>query len=43
MHQGGGPHGQRRAKVVAAGGKVLGEPMVIPGVGLCLSFVDSAR
>jgi predicted enzyme related to lactoylglutathione lyase len=28
-------------KVAAAGGKVLGEPMEIPGVGLYVSFVDS--
>jgi predicted enzyme related to lactoylglutathione lyase len=28
-------------KVVAAGGKVLGEPMDIPGVGRYVSFVDS--
>ncbi len=27
-------------KVVAAGGKVLGEPMEIPGVGQYVSFVD---
>jgi predicted enzyme related to lactoylglutathione lyase len=33
---------QRSAdKVVAAGGKVLGEPMEIPGVGTYVSFVDS--
>jgi predicted enzyme related to lactoylglutathione lyase len=29
------------AKVAAAGGKVLGEPMDIPGVGRYVSFVDS--
>ena len=28
-------------KVIAAGGKVLGEPMEIPGVGQYVSFVDS--
>jgi predicted enzyme related to lactoylglutathione lyase len=28
-------------KVAAAGGKVLGEPMEIPGVGRYVSFVDS--
>ncbi len=28
-------------KVTAAGGKVLGDPMEIPGVGLYVSFVDS--
>jgi len=28
-------------KVAAAGGKVLGEPMEIPGVGQYVSFVDS--
>ncbi len=27
-------------KVIAAGGKVLGEPMEIPGVGQYVSFVD---
>ena len=27
-------------KVVTAGGKLLGEPMMIPGVGQYLSFVD---
>jgi len=29
------------AKVTAAGGKVLGDPMEIPGVGQYVSFVDS--
>ena len=29
------------AKVTASGGKVLGEPMEIPGVGQYVSFVDS--
>ena len=29
------------AKVTAAGGKMLGEPMEIPGVGRYVSFVDS--
>jgi uncharacterized protein len=29
------------AKVASAGGKVLGEPMEIPGVGLYVSFLDS--
>ena len=29
------------AKVAASGGKVLGEPMEIPGVGQYVSFVDS--
>jgi predicted enzyme related to lactoylglutathione lyase len=29
------------AKVTAAGGKVLGDPMEIPGVGHYVSFVDS--
>lgn len=29
------------AKVAAAGGKVLGDPMEIPGVGLYVSFLDS--
>ena len=29
------------AKVTAAGGKVLGEPMEIPGVGGYVSFIDS--
>ena len=28
-------------KVTAAGGKVLGDPMEIPGVGLYVSFLDS--
>lgn len=28
-------------KVKAAGGKVLGEPMNIPGIGLYVSFVDT--
>jgi predicted enzyme related to lactoylglutathione lyase len=28
-------------KVTGAGGKVLGEPMEIPGVGLYVSFVDT--
>jgi hypothetical protein len=28
------------AKVTASGGKVLGEPMEIPGVGQYVSFVD---
>jgi predicted enzyme related to lactoylglutathione lyase len=28
-------------KVAEAGGKVLGEPMAIPGVGLYVSFFDS--
>jgi predicted enzyme related to lactoylglutathione lyase len=28
-------------KVAAAGGKVLGEPMEIPGVGLYVSFADT--
>jgi uncharacterized protein len=28
-------------KVTAAGGRVLGEPMEIPGVGLYVSFVDT--
>jgi hypothetical protein len=27
-------------KVIAAGGKLLGEPMMIPGVGQYVSFVD---
>ncbi len=30
-----------RKKVEEAGGKVLGEPMEIPGVGLYVSFFDS--
>jgi predicted enzyme related to lactoylglutathione lyase len=29
------------AKVTAAGGRVLGDPMEIPGVGQYVSFVDS--
>ncbi|MGH7513507.1 MAG: VOC family protein [Gemmatimonadales bacterium] len=29
------------AQVTSAGGKVLGEPMEIPGVGLYVSFLDS--
>jgi uncharacterized protein len=29
------------AKVTSAGGKVLGEPMEIPGVGMYVSFLDS--
>jgi predicted enzyme related to lactoylglutathione lyase len=29
------------ATVTASGGKVLGEPMEIPGVGQYVSFVDS--
>ena len=32
---------QSAKKVVAAGGKVLGDPMLIPGVGQYVSFVDS--
>jgi predicted enzyme related to lactoylglutathione lyase len=28
-------------KVIAAGGKVLGEPMEIPGVGQYVSFIDT--
>jgi predicted enzyme related to lactoylglutathione lyase len=28
-------------KVTAAGGKILGEPMPIPGVGLWVSFLDT--
>jgi predicted enzyme related to lactoylglutathione lyase len=28
-------------KVAAAGGKILGEPMPIPGVGMWVSFVDT--
>ncbi|OIO56005.1 MAG: glyoxalase [Alphaproteobacteria bacterium CG_4_10_14_0_2_um_filter_63_37] len=32
---------QAMAKVTAAGGKVLGEPMPIPGVGLYVSFFDT--
>ena len=28
-------------KVADAGGKVLGEPMEIPGIGLYVSFFDS--
>jgi len=28
-------------KVVAAGGKLLGEPMEIPGVGMWVSFLDT--
>jgi len=28
-------------KVTAAGGKVLGEPMEIPGVGQYVSFIDT--
>lgn len=28
-------------KVAAAGGKVLGEPMEIPGVGMYVSFIDT--
>jgi uncharacterized protein len=32
---------QSAKKVVAAGGKVLGEPMEIPGVRCYVSFVDS--
>lgn len=28
-------------KVVAAGGKIIGEPMPIPGVGLWVSFYDT--
>lgn len=31
---------QSMGKVVAGGGKVLGEPMEIPGVGQYVSFVD---
>ena len=29
------------ARVTAAGGKILGEPMAIPGVGRYVSFVDT--
>ena len=29
------------AKVVKSGGKVLGEPMEIPGIGLYVSFIDT--
>ncbi|HCS12351.1 MAG: glyoxalase [Zetaproteobacteria bacterium CG06_land_8_20_14_3_00_59_53] len=29
------------AKVIAAGGQVLGEPMQIPGIGLYVSFMDT--
>ena len=32
---------QAMAKVTKAGGKVLGEPMEIPGVGQYVSFVDT--
>jgi predicted enzyme related to lactoylglutathione lyase len=28
-------------KVTAAGGKIIGEPMEIPGVGLWVSFIDT--
>lgn len=33
--------GAAMKKVVQAGGKVLGEPMEIPGVGLYVSFLDT--
>ena len=32
---------QSMKKVIAAGGKVLGEPMEIPGVGQYVSFIDT--
>ena len=32
---------QQMKKVAAAGGRVLGEPMEIPGVGLYISFFDT--
>jgi len=31
------------AKVVAAGGEVLGEPMDIPGIGRYVGFYDTER
>lgn len=33
--------GEAMARVTSAGGKVLGEPMEIPGVGSYVSFVDT--
>ena len=32
---------QAMAKITAAGGKVLGEPMMIPGIGQYVSFFDT--
>ena len=37
----GTPLGLAAKKVMDAGGKVLGEPMEIPGVGLYVSFFDT--
>ena len=36
-----GDIGESMKKVKAAGGKVLGEPMEIPGVGQYVSFIDT--
>jgi len=36
-----GDIGESMRKVTAAGGKVLGEPMEIPGVGQYVSFLDT--
>lgn len=33
--------GQSQKEVIAAGGKVLGEPMEISGVGMYVSFIDT--
>jgi predicted enzyme related to lactoylglutathione lyase len=34
---------QTMAQVVSAGGEFLREPVGIPGVGHCVSFMDSER